>query len=167
MKQVLLLRHAKSSWDHPGMKDFARPLNDRGQKDAPKVGKFLKEIDFLPDKIYSSPAERAIETITLVAKSAGLNLKKIIWEDDLYFGSPRSYFDTIRAADNEDERIMLVGHNPLIEETIAYLLSRDSHLSVMMPTAAIVCLEANEKKWKNIEPGSCTLKWHIIPKALI
>jgi len=167
MKQILIMRHAKSSWDHPGLKDFARPLNERGLKDAPKVGKYLKEIDCLPDKVYSSPAQRAKETITLVAESAGLNIKMINWEEDLYFGSPRSYFETIRAADNDDDRIMLVGHNPLIEETIAYLLSRDSQYSVIMPTAAIVCLEANENKWKNIDPGSCALKWHIIPKVLI
>ncbi|MEX0609457.1 MAG: histidine phosphatase family protein [Balneolaceae bacterium] len=166
MKQILLMRHAKSGWDNPLLKDFDRPLNERGLKDASSIGKFLRKCDYIPGSLISSPAERAKTTSTLCMKSASLNEEIIIWNRDFYYGGIQDYIAAIQNAEEEHERIMLVGHNPLMEETAGTLAGANSKIAIRMPTAAIVCLESPVKTWKAIHPGACQIKWMIIPENL-
>jgi phosphohistidine phosphatase len=166
MKQILLLRHAKSSWDNPDLKDFDRPLAKRGLEDAPRMGKFIRKSKYKPGMIFSSPAQRAKETTELVSEGAKIDEDSISWNEDLYFGSVRDYLSAIQAASDDDERIMLVGHNPLMENTAGVLAGAQQKIALRMPTAALVCLESFADTWEAIAPGTCQIKWMMIPKVL-
>lgn len=163
MKQVLLLRHAKSSWDDPQLKDFDRPLAKRGKRDAPNMGTFLKKAGSLPGEIISSTAKRAQETTQLLCEAAGLDDDIITWNGDLYYGGNSAYFASIEQASDAVERIMLVGHNPKMEEVAGKLIG---HGNLRMPTAALLCFEQPANRWNQIEAGLAQLKWMVIPKLL-
>ncbi|MFH5831430.1 SixA phosphatase family protein [Halalkalibaculum sp. DA3122] len=163
MKQILLLRHAKSSWEIPHLKDFDRPLAARGQKDAPRMGRFLKKTGYLPGLVISSPAERAKETTQLCLEAAGLDEDLITWNDNLYYGTAGDYLDAIQQVPKNIECIMLVGHNPKMED-IASSLGGEANIRV--PTAALICFEQPANRWDQIIPGHPQLKWIMIPKLL-
>lgn len=163
MKQVLLLRHAKSSWEIPQLKDYDRPLAKRGERDAPIMGKFLKKAGYLPGKIISSPAKRAKETTNLVIEAADLEEDVITWNNDLYYGNTSDYFSAIKQAPDNIERIMLVGHNPNMEEVASRLIGEGN---IRVPTAALLCFEQPANKWEQIKPGLAQLKWMMIPKVM-
>jgi phosphohistidine phosphatase len=163
---LLLMRHAKSSWDEAGLKDFDRPLSKRGRRDAPKMGSFLKNSGYRPDLIISSPAKRAMETTKLVAKSAGVEENTIEWNDDFYFSSVNSYIDSVNRADSAIEILMLVGHNPLMEDLMDLFITGHDSGSFIFPTAAIACIEVQSRSWENVKLGSNALKWFVIPKIL-
>ncbi len=163
MKQILLLRHAKSSHEIPQLKDFDRPLASRGQKDAPRMGNYLRNTGYLPGVIISSPAQRAKETTELCVEAAGLDEEIISWNDNLYYGTSQDYLEAINKAPKGVERIMLVGHNPMIEET-ANKLCGDANIRV--PTAALICFEQPANKWEQIAPRLVQLKWMMIPKVV-
>ncbi len=163
MKQILLLRHAKSSHDNPRLKDYDRPLASRGEKDAPRMGKFLKETDYLPGAVISSPAQRAKDTTKLCLKAAGLDEDLITWNDDLYYGSPSDYLEAIQNSSDDYSRIMLVGHNPKMEELASTLCGE---ANIQMPTAALICFEQPANKWEQIIRGMPTIKWMVIPKLI-
>ncbi|MDZ7691553.1 MAG: histidine phosphatase family protein [Balneolaceae bacterium] len=163
MKQVLLLRHAKSSWEIPQLKDFDRPLAKRGEKDAPNMGKFLKKAGYIPGQIISSPAKRAEGTTNLVIESAELDEDVITWNNDLYYGNSSDYFSAIKQANDIIERIMLVGHNPNMEEVASRLIGKGN---IRVPTAALLCFEQPANKWEQIKPGLAELKWMMIPKVV-
>lgn len=166
MKQILLLRHAKSSWDDSSLKDFDRPLAERGRRDAPRMGLFLKKIGYIPGQIVSSPAQRARETIQLFAEAAEIGEELIQWNKDLYHGSYRDYLTTVEEAPDTIERVLLVGHNPKMEDAAAALCGDESEASIRMPTAALVCFEHPADRWEQIRPGTAQLKWMMIPKVL-
>ncbi|HKK24587.1 MAG TPA: histidine phosphatase family protein [Gracilimonas sp.] len=166
MKQILLLRHAKSSWDDPGLKDFDRPLAERGLRDAPLMGQFIKKAGYDPAAIFSSTATRAKQTSQLAMKAGGIDSDMIHWNEDLYYGSMSHYIDQIQAASDDHERIMLVGHNPIIENTAGILSGSDHKIAVRMPTAALVCLECFAEYWGDVSAGTCQIKWMMIPKVI-
>lgn len=160
------MRHAKSSWEDGSLKDFDRPLNGRGKEDAPMIGKFIRDIGYKPGEVISSPAKRAQETTRLSMAAAEVDPNLIRWNEELYFGNMRDYIAAIQSADKNLERILLVGHNPLIENTAGILAGSEHKTSVRMPTAALVCLESFAEKWDDIAPGTCQIKWMMIPKVL-
>ena len=166
MKYIFLLRHAKSSWDDFNLRDFDRPLSKRGFQDAPKMGKFLRKISYRPEYIVSSPAERARQTTLLCLEGMKKDESLVTWDNGLYFETVASYFKAIHKTPTSRESIMLVGHNPLIEETVG-LLSGGKHSTVFrVPTAGLVCLESYAIRWDEINPGTCQVKWMMIPKIL-
>lgn len=158
------MRHAKSSWNTPGLKDFDRPLNYRGEKDAPRMGRYLKELQLVPDQIFSSPAARAKSTILKVTEALDLPNGTITWNEDLYFNGAEAYLNVIRQADDQSEIVMTVGHNPMTEDVISNLLG--NKLNKAIKTAAIACFEFEADSWKNIQFDSGTLKWIVGPKDL-
>lgn len=166
MKQLLLMRHAKSSWDSAGQKDFERPLAERGLNDAPIMGQFVNNINYNPAAIYSSTAKRAVQTVRLFAEAAQIKPDNIQWNEDLYYGSMKDYIEQIQAASDDHERIMLLGHNPIMENTAGILAGSEHKIAVRMPTAALVCLECFANSWKDVTPGTCQIKWMMIPKVL-
>lgn len=163
-KTILLMRHAKSSWDDSSLRDFDRPLNSRGKGDAPKMGSYLNEITMTPDLIVSSPAARAKATILEVIKELGLEESVITWNEDLYYGSSKAYLDAIQSASEDVNVVMTVGHNPMTENAIAAL--SDKPFNEHVPTATIACFEANVPSWSDVGVGSCRLKWLVSPKSL-
>ena len=115
MKTLLLLRHAKSSWKQPEVHDHDRPLNKRGKKEAPKVGRYLKENDLVPDMILSSTARRAQDTARAVAEECGFE-KPVDLHQDLYLSDTACYLDILRCLPDDDaKRVLVVGHNPDLE----------------------------------------------------
>lgn len=163
MKYILLLRHAKSSHSNSGLKDFDRPLAPRGKKDAPRMGQFVRNIEFLPDVIISSTAKRAAQTTELFAEAAGIDENIIQWNRDLYYGSAKHYLQAIQSLEKECQTAMLVGHNPKIEESIRSLCGNGS---LQMPTGALACLQQPAIKWSQLQEGLASVKWMVTPKLL-
>lgn len=163
-KKVLLMRHAKSSWNNPGLKDFARPLNKRGKRDAPRMGQYLKELELIPNQIFSSPAERAKSTILEVIRELDLPASQITWDQNLYFNGVKSYLDVIKSADDSFGIIMTVGHNPMTEDAISTLSNHSTRKAIK--TATIACFEFAVDSWEHVEPNPDALKWVVGPKDL-
>jgi len=170
MKTVLILRHAKSDWSDPNKTDFDRPLAKRGRKDAPRIGQVLVDFKCVPDKILASPAQRAKQTIEIVAKACGYK-KSIEWQDSFYGGHSDTLIGALQRLPDTVERTMLVGHNPTMEETVATLLMGyeakwDQNFAIRMPTAGLVCLDLQVMDWAELEPGDAILRWFLIPRLI-
>ena len=159
MKTLLLLRHAKSSWDDPSLADFDRPLNKRGTKAAPKMGALMRQRKIRPDLILSSPAARAKQTIELFCEAAGLS-DVVKYEAGIYEATPQRLLEIISGLDDQVNNAMLVGHNPGFEELLT-LLTGQTH---RMPTAALARIELDINKWREASPGRGNLAWLVTPK---
>ncbi len=146
MKSILVLRHAKSSWKHPELADHDRPLNKRGKRDAPLMGRLLKKEHLLPDNIISSTAIRARSTAEAIAKASGYK-GEIILNKSLYAAGPEDYLGVIHALSDEYVRVLIVGHNPGLEELLE-LLTGEIHL---MPTCSLAHVKFRVDKWSEID----------------
>src|SRR4051812_3134502 len=120
MKTLLLLRHAKSSWKNPEARDFDRPLNKRGLKAAPLVGKFIKERKLKPDLIISSPAVRARMTAALVVESGELE-GELRYDERIYEADIEALLKVVSQVDEAAETVLVVGHNPGLQELLRFL----------------------------------------------
>ena len=146
MKTLFLIRHAKSSWGDTALPDKDRPLDDRGKRDAPKMGKRLAKRDVKPDLILSSPAMRALTTAEIMAKKLDYKLKDIVVDDRLYAGAVDDLLNVIHKLGDKLERVMLFGHNPELTELAHRLSSEITH----MPTCAVAEFTFNAKSWSKI-----------------
>jgi len=161
VKTLLLLRHAKSSWDDKSLRDFDRPLNKRGLKAAPMVGEIIRKRKLRPELVLSSPAERAKETTRLVCDAAGLSAV-VRDEPGIYEASARKLLEIASQIEETVNTAMIVGHNPGFEELLA-ILTGAAH---RMPTAALACIELNIEEWSNVSSRSGRLEWLVKPKEL-
>jgi len=144
MKTLLLMRHAKSSLKEGDLPDFERPLSKRGEKDAPRIGKLLKDKKLTPDLILSSTAQRASQTAELVAEKCKYK-GEIVFVNDFYLGEPDAYLNTLRELDDDTSNLVLViGHNPGLESLLQLLTGQVESL----PTSAIAHLELPIRTWK-------------------
>lgn len=148
MKTLLLVRHAKSSWDDPALDDRDRPLNGRGKKDAPAMGERLAKLGILPDLILSSPAVRALTTAEILAKALDYKRKKIVVSEIIYGGTPAALLELIRALDDDAKCVMLVGHNPEISGLAYHFSPQIDDLT----TCAVVEMHFAAKMWAQIAP---------------
>jgi phosphohistidine phosphatase len=146
MRSVLLLRHAKSSWKHPDLSDHDRPLNKRGKRDAKCMGRLLKKENLVPDIIISSTAIRARATAEAVAKASSYD-GEIVLNKSLYAAGSEAYLGVIHALSNEYVRVLIVGHNPGLEEFVE-LLTGEIHL---MPTCSLAHVKFRVDKWSEID----------------
>ncbi len=173
MKTVLILRHAKSDWGVPGQADFDRSLAKRGLEDAPRMGEVLARFSATPDKILASPAQRAKQTAQLVAEACGYR-KAIQWEESFYGGGSEDLITALQQLPTSVERVLLVGHNPTLEETVALLCNSQSAIgekwvnswAIKIPTAGLVCLNFDIADWRELELGEGVLQWFVIPKLV-
>ena len=161
MKTLLLLRHAKSSWDDHGLRDFDRPLAGRGERDAPRIGKALRKRGVTPNLIISSPAARAKATIEAVAKAAKLGVEPR-FEETIYGASSAELMKLIRRLPDQTSCVLLAGHNPGFEDLVARLTRSHER----MPTAAVACIEFQLDHWDDVEDGKGKLVWLMTPKQL-
>jgi phosphohistidine phosphatase len=145
MKTLLVLRHAKSSWKFPDVSDHDRPLNQRGRRDAPRMGRLLKEKELIPDLVISSTAIRAKDTASAVAKHSGYKGKKVKFES-LYAAEPAAYLTVLRDLTDNYRQVLIVGHNPGVEELIE-TLTGEIHI---IPTCTLAQIEFNIEKWSAI-----------------
>jgi phosphohistidine phosphatase len=146
MKSVLILRHAKSSWKHPDLNDHDRPLNKRGKRDAPLMGELLQNERLVPDSIISSTAKRARLTAKALAKAAGYK-GEITMNRSLYAAEPTVYIDVLRGLSNEYTRVLMVGHNPGLEQLVR-MLTGEEHA---MPTCSLVHIQLRINSWTEID----------------
>lgn len=162
MKTLLILRHAKSSWKNSNLADHERPLNERGRRDAPRMGRWLKEQKLTPDLIISSSAERALATAEAVALASDYE-GEISVTRQLYHAAPFAYLDAAKALGNDAERVMVVGHNPGLADLIAYLAGE----STRVPTATLAHVTLELDDWANLDietPATVQAVWR--PKEL-
>jgi len=167
IKTILLMRHGKSDWEED-VSDFERTLTARGKNDSPLMGKFLLKSGKIPLLIISSPAKRAKETSELLAKPAN-SKKKIEFNDSLYENSSGEIIRILQKIDDKIDTVMVIGHNPSIEEATKKLCFREMksiESGIKFPTSAIICLEAEIESWSELYPGNCTIAWFVTPKLV-
>ena len=188
-KTLLMMRHAKSSWDVAGQKDFVRPLNKRGRQAASLMGQFMQEQNFQPDFILSSPAKRTRETLEKIKPFLSSNCH-FSFIPGLYLASVRLLRVEIAAIPDSVSNLMILGHNPGIWDLSLFLwqqrsdmpssdmpssdmIARDRGLDQMpnqhpltqkFPTSAIAHFKCDVRKWADLEENSCSLEGFYRPK---
>ena len=162
MKILLLLRHAKSSWRDEALSDFDRPLNERGKKAAHAIGRYIRKHKMMPDLVLSSPAVRARETTGIITTTAKLTAE-IRYDQRIYEADPPRLVQVLSQIENNFFSVLLVGHNPGIEELISLLTGSSQH----MPTAALakIRLEGADD-WSEISQAKAILELTIKPKDI-
>lgn len=145
IKTLLLLRHAKSSWKNPGQQDHDRPLNARGKRDAPQMGRRLAELDLIPDFILSSTAKRARKTAEKVAEAMGfegvLELTKT-----LYLADIEEHLTVLLSVPDSVERVLVIAHNPGLQNLVFSLTG----LHQEMPTTGLAQIELAIQRWAEL-----------------
>jgi len=147
VKEIILVRHAKSSWRDPSLDDHSRPLNKRGKRDAPEMGDRLAQRGYQPDLLVSSSADRALETARTMAGELGYPLEHIRVEERLYHASFDELLGVIRGVDESVGTLMLFGHNPGFTDLANLLGPRDIF---NMPTCAVLHLRFDTASWNAI-----------------
>lgn len=149
MKRLLILRHAKSSWSDSSLGDWQRPLNERGLRDAPRVGDLLRARSLIPDLIITSDAVRARTTAEAAAEAAGYTGKLVI-EPSLYHAKPDDVIAVLNSVDQAARSVMIVGHNPGLEDLIQQLTGE----SYGLPTATLVQLALPIDRWTDLDAAA-------------
>ena len=150
MKNLILIRHAKSSWDDPSLSDRERPLNNRGKRDAPAMGLLLREKGLLPDHILSSPAKRALKTAKMIAEEIDYPKKRIEVNEDIYEQDINALIELIGKLDDGLKCVYLIGHNPELTDLVNRLTGAGID---NVPTCGIVSVEFSLSSWMD-----CALK---------
>ncbi len=161
MKTLLLVRHAKSSWDNINLTDIKRPLNQRGMRDAPFMGDLLKENSVMPDLIISSSAERAASTAKIIAEKIEFPESRIAINKKIYRAVFRDLYQEVKNLDDSLSTVMIVGHNP---ELTDFLSSLTNTYVEDIPTAGICTIELNISSWLDINEGCGSLVSFEYPK---
>ena len=162
MKSILLIRHAKSSWDFD-VEDFDRPLNNRGSADAAEMAKRLIEKNIKIDAFISSPAKRALSTAGYFAKAYNEKDKNIITTSALYEPAPEVFYNEIDSLDDKLETVAFFSHNPGITDFVNQV--SPSRIDDM-PTCAIFALKADIKKWKDFSDCNKQFWFFDYPKSV-
>lgn len=168
MKLLTLLRHAKSGWDDPAIRDFDRPLNARGRKAARAIGRALRAEGIAFDRIVASPAARVTETLAGLADGYGRALDAD-YDSRVYLASVATLLEIVHAADDRHRRLLIVGHNPGMER-LALLLTRGGDLhdqvAAKYPTGAVVEIGLPVSRWRDAGDGAGALQRFIRPRDL-
>ena len=160
MKKIILIRHAKSDWDHPWLADFERPLAERGLRDAPQMAASLKNRGITVDLICSSTAKRAQQTACMTAEVLGYQEEKIQWEKSLYHASEDHLLRFIQSQSDQIQTLVLVGHNPGLTELINLLGVKLDNL----PTSGQFAFSLSTTHWKELSRNTCAFAWWDSPK---
>ncbi|HEY9870655.1 MAG TPA: histidine phosphatase family protein [Candidatus Obscuribacterales bacterium] len=161
MKILYLFRHAKSSWDDPALDDFERPLNKRGEKNAPLMGEVMRQRGVDPDTVLCSPARRTKQTAKLALKAAALKTEPV-YDERLYLASTPVLLSVIGELDDDVSSALLVGHNPGLSDLLEFL----SGTMDQFPTAALARVALDIQRWKDIKRRCGRLEWIVRPKEL-
>jgi phosphohistidine phosphatase len=153
MKTLLLLRHAKSSWKDPDLDDHDRPLNKRGKEDAPRMGQLLREEGLVPEFILSSSAKRCRKTAEHVIHASGYRGETRI-TGEIYEANAGQLLEVLASVADEPQRVLLIGHNPGLEELLERLTGAYTPLS----TAALAQLELPVDRWRDSAGGATLVR---------
>ncbi|MEH3122838.1 MAG: histidine phosphatase family protein [Sphingomonas phyllosphaerae] len=168
MKTLTLLRHAKSGWDDPVARDFDRPLNARGRRAAVTMGRHLRDLRLTFDRVVASPAARVDETIVEVARGLGRALTPT-WDRRLYLAAPTTLLDVVHECEPAAESLLLVGHNPGLEELTLLLVPDDASALRLAaeekyPTATLAEITFDADDWAAVGVGRGRLTRFIRPR---
>ena len=167
MKRLYLLRHAKSAWNDPALRDRDRPLAPRGRKAAKRVGRWVRKNDVRPQLVVCSSAVRAQETLQRVLPGLG---EPTVWvEVTLYAASAETLLARVRALPEEVDEAMLVGHNPGLMDLLLLLAARGrlrKRARKNLPTGALAELETEVARWADVAPGVARLTEVVLPRKL-
>jgi phosphohistidine phosphatase len=164
MRTLYLIRHAKSSWDNPGLRDFSRPLNERGLREAPKMAQMLFSHGVKPDLLVSSPAKRAITTALFFAEKFGVPDEAVQRVEGIYEASERELLRIISALPDAAACICLFGHNNTLTD-VANLFSDDFIENI--PTCGIVRIESKAERWDGFYEGNSRVTACWFPKEVL
>jgi phosphohistidine phosphatase len=170
MLRLMLLRHAKSSWPSSGMQDAARPLSERGEAAARLMGAYMAHHSLIPDRILCSPARRTRETLAGIATRWPANMD-VVFDRRLYEATPQSILSVIRVQDEAARTLLVIGHNPGLQETAELLIAAGDvemreRLREKFPTAALAVIDFAIDKWRSIHERSGRLDRYIIPRSV-
>ncbi|MET0270842.1 MAG: histidine phosphatase family protein [Sphingomonas sp.] len=170
MKRLTLLRHAKSGWDEPVARDFDRPLNAKGRRAARRIGEWLRQEGVRADHVVGSPAIRVVETLEELAVGLGETLAPA-WDRRVYLASASTLLDVVQEAPDAADTLMLVGHNPGLEDLALLLIpdtdgARREEVEEKFPTAAIAEIEFDVDRWKDVGANGGTLRRFVRPRDL-
>lgn len=162
MKELILVRHAKSDWGNESLKDIDRHLNERGYEDAYLLSNWYQKNHAMPDTIISSTATRALNTALIFARALDFNMANFVLEKDIYESKVATLLSVIKNQNNTQKTIMLFGHNPGITDFFNEL-SKDVYLD-NIPTCGIVSFGFNTNSWKEISAENSKLNYQQFPK---
>jgi len=165
---LYLLRHAKSSWADPALADRDRPLAPRGRRDAKRIGKHLAGLGIEPELVLCSTAERTRETLELIRPALGAT-SKVKLEAKLYTASSDELLERIRAVSEPVASVMLIGHNPGLQDLALVLASAGAELERLeakFPTAALATLTLPTATWRRLSQSDAVLAAYVVPKQL-
>lgn len=161
MKTLYLLRHAKSSWKDETLPDIERPLKGRGRKASKTVGGFLKKEKIIPDLVLSSSAIRARQTTDIVLGAAKLSTD-LRFDERLYEAGAQKLLEVVRQIEKSKKTVLLVGHNPGLEEFLELLTGAVETMST--GTLSKIVLKASD--WAGVKNKDATLEWILKPKQM-
>lgn len=167
MKVLTLLRHAKSGWDDPLVRDFDRPLNPRGRRAARTIGAEMRRLGLRFDAVLASPARRVVETLDEVAQAYGRLDRR--YDARLYLASPEVLIEVAQETDDTAGRLLLVGHNPGLEDLVLRLAPDGplrTEVEIKYPTATLAELTFEAASWRQLGPDGGALTRFIRPRDL-
>ena len=167
--ELIILRHAKSDWDSGASSDFDRPLSRRGKQDAPRVGRWLHEQGLIPDHVISSPAKRAKKTARAVCEALAIKRKRLHFDERVYMADLDTLLTVISEVSPEVRRLLLVGHNPGLDELLLYLSEFEPSYTTngkLLTTAAVACLSLPQG-WSGLEKASAGLRLLVRPADIV
>lgn len=162
-KHLVLLRHAKSSWADPEMIDHDRPLNKRGRRDACLVGEHLRSLRMQPELVLCSSATRTCQTLELLHIASSAN---VLVEDDLYCADPSALIARLRRVPASVRSVLLIGHNPGIEDLMRMLIGDDVVMPEKFPTGAMADMRLSIRTWKELDAEIARLRAFVVPRNL-
>ena len=164
MKTLFIIRHAKSSWDASNVDDFERPLNERGKRDAPRMGKRIKEKEIYPDQMVSSPAKRAFSTAKKIAKVLNYPKDHIKTDRRLYHADEETILTVVRELKEKCKTVMIFGHNPGLTEFVNSLMDGQQDID-NIPTCGVVAFQFNIESWTEVDWGKGKMLFFDYPKS--
>ena len=171
MKTLGLFRHAKSGWADPRARDFDRPLSERGIRGAALMGAHIRDFGLAFDRVLASPAVRVSETIELASKAYGRSFP-VEWDRRIYLASSATLIDLLRGVEGDPAAVLMVGHNPGLEDVIFDLVPDDGtsplrdEVEIKFPTATFAVLEVDIANWADLAEGSARLTHMTRPRDL-
>jgi phosphohistidine phosphatase len=161
MRRLFIFRHAKSSWKDPELGDFDRPLNKRGRKAAPEMGRRLKKRKAKPDLIVTSPAARAVATAGAVAEQLGYPGERIVEDERIYGAGIDTLLEVVRGTDDGIDTLMIFGHNPGFTDLARSLTGE---YIANLPTCAVYCVDFDLDAWGDVGRGTGRCAFYDFPK---
>nr|WP_164115839.1 histidine phosphatase family protein [Sphingorhabdus sp. Alg239-R122] len=170
-KTLTLLRHAKSEWGDRGTRDFDRPINARGEAGAKLISAWIRREELEFDLVLASPATRVTQTIDQLEKNLDIALNPE-WDRRIYLASSATLMDVLRSVEGDPQHVMMVGHNPGLEDLIFDLVPDDGTQELRdvveqkFPTAALAVLELDIGKWSDVGNGKAVFTKLIRPRDM-